>query len=157
MKYLLIILVSVFLIAGCSYNKRLAKLERMADFAERDMRSTDKRIMWLLHRDEIKKIKPPYPKDIKLINSYFNKIYLEEYNIKSLEGIQLDYGLIPTPVAISKKHGRLYMIFRVGKGDGEFLQVHKQNVIKHSEFDEKIWDIREDLDFVLTLIISELE
>ena len=136
MKYLLVILIAVFLIAGCSYNQRLEELERRADYVEDEHTSAGKRHMWLSYRDQI-----------------------EEYGIKSFghNKIQIDFGLIPTPISISKEHGRLYMVFRVGQGDGEFLQVHKQNVIKHSEFDGKIWDIRQNLGFVLKLIISELE
>ena len=147
MKYLLVILIAVFLIAGCSYNQRLEELERRADYVEDEHTSAGKRHMWLSYRDQINKPQPPYPKDI------------EEYGIKSFghNKIQIDFGLIPTPISISKEHGRLYMVFRVGQGDGEFLQVHKQNVIKHSEFDGKIWDIRQNLGFVLKLIISELE
>jgi len=83
MKKLMIFLVTVFLITGCSYSEmkndiELLKSARGTLFKED--RYINRKLTWLIYQNEIKSMKAKYPEDVKLIEPFLQKYV--QINIK---------------------------------------------------------------------------
>jgi len=149
---------TVFVLGSCTTSSDFAQLkyevERDRNEALQEGIKSSRKIFWLMYQDDIKKMRPEYPEDIKLINNYIQSELTQGLDIKAVEKfkktlkkcgkwceifISGNAELLPIPLHENKEHGRVYLYFRPEIGVSDLIHVNKDNVVKRIFFmDRKI-------------------
>jgi len=154
MKYFLIIIL-ILSVGSCVSSSDFARLKYRVEADRNEALNQNiknsRKFFWLTNQNEIKKMRPEYPEDIKLIKAFFQKEYLS--GLKEVESKEIlekcgkwcdmftgkGGELLPVPLHQNETHGRVYLYFRPDLGESDLIHVNKDNIIKKIFFmDRKI-------------------